>query len=330
MTVHRATPRLSRSRAVLGLLLLAASLVASTLPAGAARPPWTRTTTTTRPTTTTQPTTTTTTTQPTTSTTTPAGPSCGGVTLAKPTGGSWVCTFTDEFDGMTLDRTRWVPQRTVASGFTAGGVGCFMDAPGNVSVSGGSLRLTVRREAEPVSCGEVTDTLYTAGSVMTYTKFSQTYGRFEIRAKFPDVRVKGLQGALWLWPDNPLKYGPWPYSGEIDIAEVYSLYADRAIPFLHYGGWNANVTNNYCLLDTTQFHTYVAEWTTTGIRILFDGKTCIYDTITPLSPLVSPQPFDHPFMIALTQNLGVTGNAFDPAVTPLPGTLEIDYVRVWK
>jgi hypothetical protein len=46
--------------------------------------------------------------------------------------------------------------------------------------------------------------------------------------------------------------------------------------------------------------------------------------------LVGSQPFDQPFMVVLTQALGITTNEFDPATTPLPATTQVDYVRVWK
>ena len=64
--------------------------------------------------------------------------------------------------------------------------------------------------------------------------------------------------------------------------------------------------------------------------MVFDGQTCLVDSWDPADPLVKPQPFDQPFMVALTQFLGVQGNAFDPATTPLPATTNVDYVRVWK
>ena len=48
----------------------------------------------------------------------------------------------------------------------------------------------------------------------------QTYGRFDIRARFPEVTLPGSQGALWMTPYQNL-YGLWPLSGEIDIAEFY-------------------------------------------------------------------------------------------------------------
>lgn len=260
------------------------------------------------------------------------GPFCGEA-ITKPDGSPWVCTFAEEFDGSALDRDTWVVQTTAASGFNRGG-DCVMDSPDNVSVADGTLRLTTRKEA-PFECSSPQEDYtseYTSGTVMTHGTFSQAFGRFEIRAKFPDVKVPGLQGALWLWPDDPGKYGPWPLSGEIDIAEWYSQYPDRVIPFIHYHGKNPydpSVTNNYCVIDASQFHTYTVVWTESKITITFDGHTCVDHTINPASPLSAPQPFDHPFMIALTQMLGVGANSVTDA-TPVPATTEVDYVRVWK
>ena len=41
-------------------------------------------------------------------------------------------------------------------------------------------------------------------------------------------------------------------------------------------------------------------------------------------------PFDQPFIMSLTQALGIDSNAFDPNTTPLPATTQIDWVRVWS
>lgn len=168
--------------------------------------------------------------------------------------------------------------------------------------------------------------------VSTYGMFSQAYGRFEIRAKFPAAKVAGLQSALWLYPQN-LTYGPWPGSGEIDIAETYSKYPDRAIPYIHYNEpiYDPTVTNNYCMISNLgSFHKYVAEWTPTAITIKYDGAICMVHKINPVAPLSGSAPFDQPFFVALTQALGVGDNAFDPATTPLPATTQVDYVHVWS
>jgi beta-glucanase (GH16 family) len=321
--------------------------------AAAAAPPWCQffgtcptssttstiaTTTTARPTTTTAAPTTTTTAPTTTTTEPPSGDGpCGGVgTKARSDGGTWTCSFYDEFSGTSLDRTKWLPQTTDGSGFSSGTQDCFMDSPNNVGVTNGNLVLTSRRESGYFTCKTTAWSWYytnvTSGSVSTYGgRFSQTYGRFEARMRVTGAKVTGLHEAFWLWPDNPTKYGSWPSSGEIDVAEIYHQYPDRAIPFVHYNNANdPNVTNNYCTIDDiSKFHTYVVEWTPTSIKVLYDGQLCIEDRWVPASPQTGRQPFDSPFIVALTQGLGQNSNDYTDA-TPLPASTVVDYVRVYK
>lgn len=261
------------------------------------------------------------------------GPDCGAP-ISKSEGGNWQCSFSDDFNGTSLDTSKWTPQLSVTSGFTDG-TSCFVNSPDNISVSNGSLNLTSRQEQSPIRCGGLGPTRYTSGMVSSGGGgFSQTYGRFEVRARISSAQVKGLQTSLWLWPVDATRYGPWPASGEIDFAEFFSAYPDRAIPYIHYSpllGVDPLATNNYCLISNpSAFHTYAAEWTRTSITIIYDGKVCLVDSWIPAPPLVKPQPFDQPFFIALTQGLGQGGNAFDSSTTPLPATTTIDYVRVWR
>ena len=227
-----------------------------------------------------------------------------------------------------------MPITTAASGFHSGPE-CFVDSPNNTSVANGVLTLTVRKEATPFTCASPSGaytTQYTSEQVATYGTFAQAYGRFEVRAKVPNTPIPGLQESFWLWPQNQVKYGAWPLSGEIDIAEMYSWVNDRAIPFVHYNNYlDPNVTNNYCMIaDLGQFHTYAVEWTPQSLTIIYDGQTCLVDNWNPMAPQVKPAPFDQPFIVALTQLLGVQNNAFDPTTTPLPASTQVDYVRVWK
>ncbi len=268
-------------------------------------------------------------------TTTGAAPTCGGQTLAKAgTSEPWTCTLAQEFDGTALDPAVWTVQETAKSGFDQGGA-CFVDSPQNIRVAGGALQLTTRREAAPVTCASSTKsftTQYTAATVMTFAKFTQTYGRFEIRAKMPATRVPGAQFAYWLWPQRYTYGYTWPASGEIDVMEWYSQYWNQGIPYLHYAQLthDPNVTRYDCVLgDPSAWHTYTLEWGPGSIRILYDGKTCLLNTRWTPANTAMPGPFNHPFMIALTQTLGVGTNAVTPS-TPLPATAQIDYVRVWK
>jgi beta-glucanase (GH16 family) len=284
-----------------------------------------------------------------TSTTTSAsGSSCGGSTLLKPDGTAWQCTFDDEFNGTTLDRSKWFVQTTAASGFHSGAE-CFMDSPNNIQVSNGTLKLIARKESAKFTCSDPSGnytTQYTSGTVNQYGKFSQTYGMFEVRAKVPSTTIKGLQETLWLWPVNQFKYGLWPASGEIDFAEFYTQYQGWNIPYLHYypkstPNWSTN-TNVYtawpspynqpgmnCTFKPSDFNTYTVLWQPGRITLQVNHQNCVVDNYAP-SNVSSPAPFDQPFFMALTQALGIGSNAFVEGTTPLPATTEVDYVRIWK
>jgi beta-glucanase (GH16 family) len=267
----------------------------------------------------------------------PAAPNCGAP-VARPGGGTWTCSFDDEFSGSTLDRTKWVPVTSALSG-TMGGPACYVDNPSNISVSNGVLNLTARKAPAPFTCsvqGYPLATQYTSGQVATTGKFSQTYGRFAVRAKFPATTVAGLQSSLWMWPQDSATSGS---SGEIDIAEEYSQYADRAVPYLHYPynpltsalGTNTNiVTNNQCLIaNVNAFHEYAIDWTPTTITVEYDGQTCLVDNYVSTLP-DGAAPFNQPFFMVLTQALGIYSNAFVPDQTPLPATTQVDWVHIYK
>lgn len=280
--------------------------------------------------------------------TAPAGPDCGA-TVLKPDGTPWVCTFDDEFDGTSLDRSKWYVQTTAATGYHSGAE-CFVDSPNNIAVSGGTLQLTVRKESAPFTCKTPSGgyaSQFTSGTVNGYGKFQQTYGRFEVRAKLPNTAVKGLQETFWLWPANSTKYGYWPASGEIDFAEFYSQYNGWNIPYLHYSllqstvSWATN-TNVYtalpapnnqpgmsCSYTKGAFNTYTVVWEPGRITLQLNGRDCVVDNYAA-SNVSGAAPFDQPFFIALTQMLGIGANAFVDGTTPLPATTDVDYVRIWK
>jgi beta-glucanase (GH16 family) len=261
---------------------------------------------------------------------TTTSPDCGPA-ISKSTGGQWVCTFVDNFSGSALDSTKWVPFTTKSSGVIT--TECRVSSSRNITVAGGVLRLTVRKESKAIKCATPTgsyNTSYTGGNVTSQGKFAQAYGRFEIRAAFPGTTVKGLHSGLWLWP----RYFAYAeHSGEIDIAEYRTGHAGYVVPYVHYTSAtpDPNRTNNWCAVSRPQdFHTYVLEWNTQTLTISYDGKVCIVDNWQPASPMIKPQPFDRPFFLNLTHSLGLYANAFDPAITPLPSTMQVDYVRVWQ
>jgi beta-glucanase (GH16 family) len=266
-------------------------------------------------------------------------PDCGGVPILKSNGTPWTCTFDDEFNGTTLNTNNWSVVTTASSGYHSGSE-CYEDTPQNVNVSGGTLNLTLIKTSGFACKGMDTNftTNYTAGAVNSDNNFSQTYGRFEVKAKFPLATIKGLQSSLWLWPVNDCAYGcKWPASGEIDIAEWYSQYPTLAIPYIHYnpvGGPKAdtNVTNTNCsVTNENGYNTYAVEWNSQTITMIIDGQICMVDDWNPAKPEVKPDPFNLPFFVNLTAAMGIgTNSPTAQTASQLPATTNIDYVRAWS
>ena len=126
---------------------------------------------------------------------TPANAACGGeVPPQKADGSAWACSFDDEFNGTAVDASKWMVDQTSYNGQRVG-MSCFVNDPRTVSVGGGVLSLSVIKTPKAFLCAGPTGRYYTryaAGSVNSFGHFTQRYGRFEIRARFPKSTVAGL------------------------------------------------------------------------------------------------------------------------------------------
>ena len=287
-------------------------------------------------------TTTTSSTAPTTTSTTftgvPGVANCGGAGPSGMPGGNWSCIFDDEFDGSSLDTSKWVVQQTDNSGYTTGtdpDRACYVDNVNTVSVSGGDLHLSIQKASTPFTCNDPQGSFttgYSAGMVSTDNLFSQTYGAFEVSAELPPSVVAGLQETLWLWPQNASTYGStWPSSGEIDFGEFYSDFPTFDVPYVHYveASSDPEVTGD-CVINPVGFNTYGVDWQPGSIAIYLNGVQCLVDHPDPASPLVSPEPFDQPFFLVLTQAIGFGSNTPLDGVTQFPSTTLVDWARAWQ
>jgi beta-glucanase (GH16 family) len=270
----------------------------------------------------------------------PAAPTCGGESPAKTDGSAWVCTYNDEFEGDRLDRGFWYPQVTATSGFTTGTrsrYACAVNSPETIAVTGGNLELSLVELPEVRRCGRGKSSKYAFGQVMHFQTFSQTYGKYEVRAKLPDVTVPGVQQSFWLWPKKN-KYGSWPASGEIDFAEIYSSTPGIDRPYLHYlpgataAGTAKNVTTARCPIKVGEFNTYGVEWQPGRITVLLNGEVCLVNDYSSVTAAFQGRyaPFDHPFYLNLNQAMGAAGNEYDTTLVPDRVTTQVDYVRIWK
>jgi beta-glucanase (GH16 family) len=255
---------------------------------------------------------------------------CGAQPL-KADGTPWQCTFHDDFEGTELDHSKWVAQTAFLTGDPKGVFACYVDSPNNISVADGSLRLTVRKEAAPQPCGTPDSTVtssYTSGSVSTYQLFSQEYGRYEARIRNTATSESGLQETFWLWPDDrdgPIDPQQTGDTGEIDVSETYSNYSSLTVPRLHYAADpkpDPGVNTAYCSAERGVWNTYTLEWTPTTITVFVNGHLCL--TNTSADPV-----FHRRHIVLLTQALGDANNPATDA-TPIPATMDVDYVHVWQ
>ncbi len=278
----------------------------------------------------------------------PTLPGCGGAESSEDGSGpaatlpseGWELIWSDEFDGVALDASKWTIQTGdgTAEGIPGWGNNELQSyQAANVSVADGVLVITARKE----DSGD--GHAYTSGRLTTAGKLDLTYGRVEASIRAP--AGEGLWSAFWMLPTDSA-YGGWAASGEIDILEVFSRdprpFAQAA---LHYGmAWPLNTFDHkrYWGVDPADgFHLYAVEWDEEKIRWLVDGEhfhtvrrhtfwNYYRDTRTNahVSGGVSA-PFDRPFHLLL--NLAVGGNLpGPPAAGALPGELEVDYVRVYR
>src|ERR1043165_2413121 len=265
----------------------------------------------------------------------------------------WKLTWSDEFDGTEIDRTKWDFDKTngfptgdgkgVIAGWGNGELQYYTDRKENAYLQDGVLHIRAIKELYEKSG-------YTSARLKTRKDdksalFNQLYGRFEIRAKLPLGR--GLWPAFWLLPRTD-KCGGWAASGEIDILEARGQQSNIVLGTLHYGaGWpnNTHTGKDYALPNKgtiADFHVYALEWEPGEMRWYVDGE--LYQTQnfwwstskrggkaeSEKDLNAWPAPFAHPYYIVL--NLAVGGQFLGnpDKATAFPAEFLIDYVRVYE
>lgn len=255
---------------------------------------------------------------------------------ARPIPG-WHLSWSDEFDGPGIDRTRWAVENVSTFGDGNSELACLMDRPQNVQVAGGRLALRALRESPPLVCGD-SDERFPAGrdfsSAMLTTagKSSWRYGRFEIRARLPTApgSSQGLWPAFWL---RPVDGG----GGEIDVLEAVGTGRDLAeVAKVHQTIWPngsgsyQKESNSWTMAQdpSVGFHVYAFEWESHSLTWFVDGQQ-VYQRTQQTTPWLTDA-FSRPFFIRL--NLAVGGSWPGPpsSATDLPAAFDVDWVRVYQ
>lgn len=170
---------------------------------------------------------------------------------------------------------------------------------------------------------------YTSARIKTEGIFTPMFGRIEARIKTPTGA--GIWPAFWMLGSN-INEVSWPQCGEIDILEQNGKYSNITHSSLHGPGYSGGqpITAAYGIKNArfdTDFYLYAVEWGEDYVDFFVNDY--LFKRITP-ADAPGEWVYNQPFFLIL--NVAVGGNFVGPPNenTPFPGSMHIDYVRVYK
>ncbi len=241
--------------------------------------------------------------------------------------------FSDEFDTTGSPNTnKWFHQTQLpASGnWYNGEVQHYTNRTDNSYVSDGTLKIVAKKES-------FTNQGYTKQytSARLNSKFAFTYGRIVVRAKLPTG--VGTWPAIWMlgkninedggyWDNQGFGTTNWPACGEVDIMEHWGTnqnFVQSAMHTTSSSGGTINHGGQTIATVSSQFHTYVLEWTSE--KMVFSVDDVVHYTYNPTPKNLDTWPFDTDQYILL--NIALQSSIAESFVQ---SSMEIDYVRVYQ
>ena len=243
----------------------------------------------------------------------------------------WQLTWSDEFNGSTLDQESWTPV-VMPEPFNEE-LQYYTDrvddaAGANAWLEDGALVIEARREDHE-------HRRYTSARLNTEGKREFRYGRFEARIKQPGE--VGMWPAFWLFGNTSADVG-WPRNGEIDVMEGKGRLPSWTSVAIHGGPDPENnraTAAEYTLASGSfhdEWHVFAVEWSPASMRWYVDD-VLFQQVEKPTGEDPAYWPFDngHSFFIIL--NLAVGGRFDNPHRPPenlTPQRLYVDFVRVYR
>lgn len=217
----------------------------------------------------------------------------------------WKLVWSDEFDGKSLDASRWriedlSPLKNQERQYYA---------PANATVENGNL--VILSEEKPGG-----GRAYTSAQIDTHRKYARAFGKFEARMKLP--KTKGIWPAFWLLPED----GRWP--PEIDIMELLGHEPDTVYMTTHWGIFPKidHAGSPFKGPDfSADFHVFSCEWFPDHIDFMVDGVKRY------TAPKEIPQ---DPMYVIFNVAVGGEWPGFPDKTTVFPQRMLVDYVRVYE
>lgn len=207
----------------------------------------------------------------------------------------WETTFEDNFDGTSLDTTKWRVGTMLNEDEVKNGVRratYYTDEESNLFVKDGKLTIRTNWQTD----GKYGEGWYTswvetgtkpdASATQTedYKGFSQKGGYFEVKCQAP--ASEGIWSAFWLMPDEGVAFSKddiqWTATDglEIDIMESPYYYLEEGLGacthVLHCDGYDDRLktskSKSYRIPTMyTEMHTYALEWDEEYYKFYIDG-----------------------------------------------------------
>ncbi len=244
---------------------------------------------------------------------------------------NWELVFSDEFDGSSLDLSKWNTTYYYGSRTNTWNDEEQYYVDDAFQFDSGVMSITAEKQDTPLeafeqgdiwlleSLGKSTSFDYTSGMISGHDKYAFTNGYMEISAQAP--AGQSLWSAFWMLPSS----GEWP--PELDIMEILGQQTESVITTMHYEDENdvhqfEHAAQSFSDVDfSSGFHTFAAEWNEDTITWLVDGAA-----IYSVENEIANQP------MYLLANLAVGGSlpGATDITTPDLSQFDIDYIRVYQ
>lgn len=251
---------------------------------------------------------------------------------------NWQLIWEDDFNGSSLDQSKWVYDIGTGSQYGMWGWGngeLQYYQSQNTTLDNGVATITVNEEPAGLVDSWGNTSYYSSSKITTKGIFDFRYGKVEARIKSLDG--EGFWPAFWMLPTG----GSWPCDGEIDIMEQWgnNYLTNSTTGAAHIGTCPYSQSTHFYESFSSyissgsyadDFHTYSVIWKEDTITWYVD-ETELF-SLNPSSywsiPSQSAWPFNSNEWYIMI-NLAIT-QAGPNSNTVFPNQMEIDYVRVYQ
>ena len=251
---------------------------------------------------------------------------------------NWQLVWEDDFNGSSLDQSKWIHDIGTGSqyGMWGWGNGELQHYQSqNTTLNNGIAKIEVKEEPNGIIDSWSATSYFSSSKITTKGLFNFRYGKVEARIKTIDGQ--GFWPAFWMLPSN----GSWPCDGEIDIMEQWGndYLTNSTSGAAHLGTCPYSSSTHFYETSSSyissgsyadDFHTYSVIWKEDTITWYVD-ETELF-SLNPSSYWSIPSQSAWPFNANewyLMINLAIT-QAGPNSNTVFPNQMEIDYVRVYQ